>query len=121
MSARCWILVVDDDDSIRELMAMIIESRGFEVRTAADGVEALEQLATPVPPALIFLDLTMPGMDGLTFLKELRRRPACAQIPVVVLSGDARATRTLNGEEVQGCMTKPIDLEDLLGAVERHV
>jgi two-component system, OmpR family, alkaline phosphatase synthesis response regulator PhoP len=120
VSASDWILVVDDDDSIRELVSMIIEARGYEVETAQDGAEALARLVRPTPPALVLLDLMMPGVDGVTFLREFRSRPQFEDVPVVVLTGDARAIRRIDGLEVQDCMSKPIELDDLVRTVERY-
>jgi CheY-like chemotaxis protein len=115
-----WILVVDDDASIRELLCIILESRGFAVETAEDGSEALERLRARSLPALVLLDLMMPGMDGLAFLEVLRRDEALAGIPVVVISGDQRATGRLAPADVQDCMVKPIELDDLLQTVQRY-
>jgi CheY-like chemotaxis protein len=117
-----WILVVDDDDSIRELLALILESRGFEVETAEDGEEALDRLHSRKPPALVLLDLMMPGMDGITFVDELRKRAPYAAVPVVVISGDQRATARLERAkvDVQECMIKPIELDALLHTVNHY-
>jgi CheY-like chemotaxis protein len=120
VSSSDWILVVDDDDSIRELVSMIIEARGYEVETARDGAEALARLVRPTPPSLVLLDLMMPGVDGVTFLREFRGRPRFEGVPVVVLTGDARAIRRIDGLEVQDCMSKPIELDDLVRTVERY-
>jgi two-component system, chemotaxis family, chemotaxis protein CheY len=120
-----WILVVDDDDSIRELLAIILESRGFEVETAVDGQEALDRLHSRdgrTPPALVLLDLMMPGMDGITFVDEIRKDASYASVPVVVISGDQRATRRLERAkvDVQECMIKPIELDALLHTVHHY-
>jgi CheY-like chemotaxis protein len=114
-----WILVVDDDDSIRELMTIILESQGYEVETAEDGAEALERVRRGSPPSLVLLDLMMPGMDGIAFLRELRSDDDLSGVPVVVISGDQRATHRLGRMDVQDCMMKPIELDDLLQTVPR--
>lgn len=79
------VLIVDDDPDTRQRMRMVLEKSGWIVVGAADGREALDQIAHGVP-RLILLDLTMPVVDGFTFLHALRERPGCAGIPIVVLT-----------------------------------
>ena len=87
------VLVVDDDPDTRQRMRTVLEKDGWTVTEAVDGQEALDHVARAVP-RLILLDLTMPVMDGFTFLHALRERPGCADIPVVVLTA-----RDLTNEE----------------------
>ena len=68
------ILVVDDDRAIREVVADILESADYRVRTASNGAEALDQIRVE-SPAAVLLDLMMPIMDGWEFLERCRRRP----------------------------------------------
>jgi len=79
------VLVVDDDADTRQRMRTVLEKNGWTVTEASNGLEALDQVAHAVPK-LILLDLTMPVMDGFSFLRALRERPGCADVPVVVLS-----------------------------------
>jgi PAS domain S-box-containing protein len=79
------ILVVDDDADARARLRHVLERNGFTVTEAENGRAALEQIVREVPQ-LILLDLTMPVMDGFAFLHELRNRPGCADVPVVVLT-----------------------------------
>jgi len=79
------VLVVDDDADTRQRMRTVLERNGWTVTEATNGLEALDQVAHAVPK-LILLDLTMPVMDGFSFLRALRERPGCADVPVVVLS-----------------------------------
>ncbi|RYY06257.1 MAG: response regulator, partial [Alphaproteobacteria bacterium] len=79
------VLVVDDDADMRHRLRTALERNGWSVREAGDGREALEQVGLGVP-RLVLLDLTMPVMDGFSFLDRLRRLPGCADVPVVVLS-----------------------------------
>jgi len=79
------VLVVDDDADVRHRMRTLLERNGWTVVEASNGQEALDRLAHAIP-RLILLDLTMPVMDGFTFLHALRQRPECADIPVVVLT-----------------------------------
>ena len=107
------ILVVDDDRGIRETLGDVLRDEGYAVELARDGAEALAMLRERPAPALILLDLSMPGMTG----EELRRAQLddarLAEIPVVVLSADER--NPVPG--VAGWLRKPVDLDALLGAV----
>ncbi|MCJ2009533.1 hybrid sensor histidine kinase/response regulator [Methylobacterium sp. J-092] len=79
------VLVVDDDAEMRERLRTVLERNGWSVREAGDGAEALDKVREATP-RLVLLDLTMPVMDGFSFLHRLRGMPGCAEIPVVVLS-----------------------------------
>jgi CheY-like chemotaxis protein len=103
------ILVVEDDDSAREALALILESEGYEAPSARNGREAIERLADQ--PHLILLDLIMPEMDGWEFLAR-KKSTAAAGIPVFVLSAsDPR------GLDVLKYFQKPINVDTLLDAI----
>ena len=119
MSTLHPILVVDDDEDIREVMAMALSAVGHDVATAADGLEALQLVNGGLRPALVLLDMMMPRMDGEGFLVSVRRTPAIADIPVVVLSGHRAARQKADDLRADGCLVKPIELDELLGAVNR--
>lgn len=78
------ILVVDDSPLIRKAIRRIIEPLGFSVDEAGDGAQALERMERGPAPAAILLDVEMPVMDGMTFLKTLRGRLELAQPPVIM-------------------------------------
>ena len=84
----CFILIVDDHDDVRGAISTALREVGHEVELATDGDEALSWLSANAekPPCLIILDLRMPKMDGWDFLQTFRERPACAHLPVIVLS-----------------------------------
>ncbi len=113
------ILVVEDDDDIREVMQELLASEGFQVDVAKDGVDALDKLASDTTPPLILLDMMMPKMDGETFLKLLRDRPAMADAPIVVISGNAAAREKARDLHAAACLVKPFELDELLGVVRR--
>jgi len=95
------VLVVDDDPDARARLRQVLTRNGWTVAEAANGQEALD-MVLHAPPQLILLDLTMPVMDGFTFLHELRTRPGCRHIPVVVLTArdlDAAERRRLDGAD----------------------
>ena len=79
------ILVVDDSSDSREPLMRLLRLQGHGVSAASDGIEALEAIGQRVPD-LILLDVMMPNMDGLTFLKHLRRNPGHKNLPVIIVS-----------------------------------
>src|SRR5579884_3255535 len=83
------ILVVEDEPSIRHLVRAILEVDDYEISEAEDGTTALDQLRQRRPD-LVLLDLSLPDMDGWTFLERCRAEPNCCDVPVVVLSAVAR-------------------------------
>jgi PAS domain S-box-containing protein len=114
------VLVVDDDADMRCRLRSTLVRHGFAVREAGDGSEALARVRE-ARPGLVLLDLTMPVMDGFTFLRELRAMPACAEVPVVVLSArdvSAEERRRLAGAD--SVLRKgDASLQDVAAAVER--
>ena len=113
------ILVVEDDDDIRDTMQEMLASEGFRVDVARDGIDALGKLAVDADPPLIILDMMMPRMDGETFLKELRGKPTLADSSVIVISGDAAKRQKAGELHVVACLIKPFELEELLGLIRR--
>jgi CheY-like chemotaxis protein len=117
------ILVVDDDDGCRKLTAKILGLQGFDTLCAADGLEALGVLRRS-RVNLILLDLMMPVMDGMTFLKVMRAEAAWANLPVIVLSGiaDMELGRAVRESGVETYLVKSrYTIEDLLQHIEREI
>ncbi len=114
------ILVVDDDESLRELLRMHLASAGYEVSTAPDGISAGYQVLKN-PPDLIVSDVGMPHMDGFEFVAALKSDRTLPMIPVIFLTsmedGDGR------GKELGavGYLTKPVRADRLLELVAKHV
>ena len=82
MQLNKTVLVIDDSAAIRMAIRRILERIGYTVDEAADGVEALERVSAS--PSAVLCDIDMPQMDGLTFLRELRSRPAHTTVPVIM-------------------------------------
>jgi CheY-like chemotaxis protein len=121
MVASERVLVIEDDDDIREVMQEALVSEGYRVDVARDGLEALGQLEARTQPPVILLDMMMPRMDGEAFLKALRGRPALADAPVIVISGNAAAREKARQLAAAACLVKPFELDELLSVIRRLV
>ncbi len=113
------VLVVDDDATIRRLLQITLETEGFTVSTAGDGVEGLRMAQEAPRPDLVLLDIMMPGMDGLQVCHTLKNDPATQDLPVVLLSAKAQSHDIELGMRVgaNDYITKPPDLLDLVARV----
>ena len=111
------ILVVEDDYSMRNVVAEFLSIEGFDVVEAADGVEALEQIDR-ARPCLVVLDLMLPGLGGPDVAYTLRERGE--ETPVVVLSAARDADQLAREIDAVACLKKPFQVEDLLSAIRDH-
>jgi CheY-like chemotaxis protein len=109
------ILIVDDERDIRGTIAELLAEEGYSVEEAADGAEALSK-ARSCHPAMVLLDLMMPGMNGWEFRSRQRGDPELAGIPVVIVS----ALGKVPGVDAAGYLQKPFGLDALLSEVKRH-
>jgi adenylate cyclase len=112
------ILVIDDEETVRDLMRRFLGREGFEVVTAQDGAEGLA-LARDLRPMLITLDVLMPGLDGWSVLENLKADPELADIPVVMLTilDDKNKGFALGATDF---LTKPVDRERLRSVIARY-
>jgi two-component system alkaline phosphatase synthesis response regulator PhoP len=111
------ILVIEDDKSLRNGLAMNFQLQGFKVVTAADGDEGMKK-AFDARPDIIILDIMLPGWSGLDILSELREKSA--DVPVLILSARDRTQDKIEGLEIgaDDYVTKPFELKELLARVE---
>jgi signal transduction histidine kinase len=114
------VLVVDDEEDIRNILKSIITKQGYDVVTAAHGAEALAYLRTHAKPRLILLDLTMPVMNGMQFIAERRRDANLATVPVVVMSADREAQPWCINQNLD-YWAKPLDFETLVRALKQRL
>jgi CheY-like chemotaxis protein len=112
---RDGILVVDDDESIRQIVRIYLSDEGYIVGEAANGQVALDML-DDFRPAVILLDLRMPVMDGWEFTRRYRQRPG-PHAPIVAFVASLNATEECSGLEAAAILSKPFDLDDLLATV----
>jgi two-component system, OmpR family, response regulator MprA len=110
------VLVVDDDDGIREFVRMALTDDGYDVAIAADGAEAIET-ARAFEPHLVVLDVRMVGMDGVEFARAYRDTPARAPILVFTAARDPGTTAEEMGADA--FLAKPFELKDLLDHAAR--
>ena len=118
--SRGTVLVVDDHACLREAMTYALEAFGYEVITAADGDEALDQLRRGSLPSLIVLDLEMGTKDGWAFRSAQIRDPQLAAIPTIIASGGGSLTQKAAALGIAGYFSKGDDIDALLDLVERY-
>jgi CheY-like chemotaxis protein len=110
------ILIVDDDNDILAVERAVLADDGFAVREAHNGAEALLALEEE-PPAMIVLDVQMPGIDGPTFARELRTR--LRHVPLVILTAAPDPKREADRCNAEAYLAKPFQPQDLLALVRR--
>jgi two-component system KDP operon response regulator KdpE len=112
------VLVVEDDDALCNVLAELLETEGYSVVQAGNGVDGL-QLALKRTPDVILLDLGMPHRSGLDVLQALKQTAPTREIPVLIISGYAMVLMDTNGHGADGVIQKPFNLDHLLEQVER--
>ena len=112
------VLVVDDDEVIRQLIAVNLTLEGFEVETAVDGRDCLDKVSE-IAPDVITLDVMMPRLDGWETAVQLRRDPKTSHIKVVLISARAQEDDRARGERVgaDAYLTKPFDPGEMIRVV----
>jgi CheY-like chemotaxis protein len=114
------VLIVEDEEPIREVITDVLRDRGFQPLPAANGAEALRVLET-VRPDVVVLDLLMPVMHGWGFMESYLERTEGKPIPIVVVSVNPALPRSFNRLGVRHIVAKPFDVDALLEAVEQAV
>ena len=114
------ILIIEDNDKNRKLVRDVLQVKGYktiETTTAEEGLK----LASEKSPALILMDIQLPGIDGIMALKQLRADPKTKDIAVIAITASAMThnRQTMLAEGFDGYQTKPISLKEFLGEVER--
>ena len=121
-SPRSRILVVDDEPVARQIVVDALAERGFAAEPVPDGRAALERVASD-PPALILLDILMPGLSGLEVLQKLKGDPKTQPIPVILVTARDRPADLVEGLEAgaDDYLAKPVDPSELLARVRAHL
>jgi two-component system response regulator MprA len=118
---RHQVLIVDDDEDVREALAAFLTACGDEAIAAVDGIEGLAKLAAGIDICLVLLDVRMPRLDGWAFREAQLANPALAGVPVVIVTGDGPGHQArANTLGVCQLLTKPVDPGNLRTAIDRH-
>ena len=114
------ILIIEDNEKNRKLVRDVLQATGYKTIESETAEEGLK-LAIEKSPDLILMDIQLPGMDGITALKQLRIDPQTKSIPVIAITASAMTYNrvTMLAEGFDGYQTKPISLKDFLGEVQR--
>jgi DNA-binding response OmpR family regulator len=123
--SKKYVLIVDDDPDMVETVGMMLESKGYEVGKAYDGIEGDESIKKRRPDLLV-LDVMMPRKDGYTLCAELKKNDATRNIPVILLTAVGEAVPTTTYSHADGMATeaddyipKPVDTKTLVHSIER--
>jgi CheY-like chemotaxis protein len=114
------ILVVEDHADLREMLTVLLESEGYGVRTAVNGVEALARLEE-ARPSLILLDLMMPVMSGDEFRNRQLADPRYRDVPVICMTAAHDGRERARRMHVDECFQKPLDFDQLMSVVRARV
>jgi len=114
------ILIIEDNEKNRKLCRDVLEVKGYktiESETAEEGLKLVEEKS----PALILMDIQLPGMDGVTAMKQIKADPKTANIPIIAITASAMTNNrtAMLAEGFDGYQTKPISLKDFLAEVQR--
>lgn len=115
------VLVVEDYEDTREFMKFLLQDYGFDVTEAKNGFEAIESVSRQVPD-LILMDISMPGMDGLTAARKIRENSGSMKPPIIAITayGEAAQRKAIEAG-CDGSLSKPIDFEDLKPVLARYL
>ena len=116
MAGRRKVLIVEDNADLRRLYAIGLNQRGYEVKLAANGAEALDRIATEKPD-VILLDLVMPIMDGWAVLEKISHPMEGPCTPVLVISGNTPPSDHPSHECIAGWLAKPVSIDQLAEAI----
>lgn len=114
------ILIIDDDETLVEVMEMIFREHGYDVHSLRNGASVDQWLATHTPH-LILIDYLMPGMNGAQITRHLRRLPVTATTPIIMLAATRQYQEHGLKAGVTSFLTKPFDLDTLLSAVNSYL
>lgn len=114
------ILVVDDEPDVVMILRTALQTEGYEVVTASNGPDALEEAAESAPDLMV-LDVMMPGMSGFEVLKELKAEPKTSQIPVIMLTGVSEREKIQDAlsSGIDYYLIKPFEFDDLMEKIAR--
>ena len=115
------VLLVDDSRTILMSISSVLTKSGYKVETAPDGTDGLAKVKAGLKPAVILTDLNMPKMDGITFIRELRKLPGLRFTPILMLTTESQQTKRAEAKAAgaSGWIVKPVQPKDLLGILQQ--
>lgn len=114
------ILIIDDNDDVRDVLGLALRLEGFDVRTARDGREGLAEMERDPRPCAVLLDLHMPGMDGFEFRAAQRQRSDLMEIPVLLYSGHHDVAQAAARMGIEAYFQKPFDIDQIVTLIDRY-
>ena len=116
------VMIVDDSASLRQVVSMTLKGAGYDVLEACDGKDALAKL-TGQRVHLIISDVNMPNMDGISFVRELKKNPGYKFTPVIMLTTEAQENKKLEGQQAgaKAWVVKPFQPAQMLSAVSKLI
>ena len=122
MMGQRRILVVDDEEDMRKVIAARLQANNYEVITAADGEKGWEEIVRKKPD-LVLLDITMPKINGWKVLEKIRANEATKRLPVIMMTGKGETDSVLASKKHQATdyFVKPFETEELLEYIRRYI
>ena len=114
------ILIVEDNSDVRRLYAIALNQRGFEVKLAANGAEAVERISNGEKPDVILLDWLMPLMDGGEVISRLNGDGASSSMQIIVISGQPEPPPESRDPRIQCWLSKPVSIDELVNEIQRQ-
>jgi CheY-like chemotaxis protein len=119
---RPTILVVEDDEDVEKLIRLVLEFEGFEVKHAADGLQAMAYIASQPPPALVTLDIELPNAKGDEVMMLIKTSPGWERVPVVMITATPKTASTWTVRTgAKGYLVKPFQPQQLLDCVRKLI
>ncbi len=115
---KARVLIVEDNSDVRRLYAIGLNQRGYEVKLAANGAEAVERIESEKPD-IILLDWLMPLMDGREVLDRLSRERSLPGIPIIVISGEPAPESADLDPRIRCWLTKPVTIDELVAQIQQ--
>lgn len=117
------VLIIDDSESIREVIASGLESAGYNVIKGINGEDGLKCLNENKSVDLVITDLNMPIMDGITFLKEVRKNAKYMYLPIIVLTTESQESKKMEAKNAgaTGWIIKPFSSEKLISVIKKII
>jgi DNA-binding response OmpR family regulator len=115
------VLVIEDDTVVSRLVSHLLMRRGYSVRVAGDGLQAQRLLETEPPPSVVVVDVMLPYVNGFDLIARMRRTPAWAQVPIIVLTSKSQEADILRAFDagVNDYVVKPFRPEEFVARVRR--